>query len=122
MNKNTEIAMPAKGDKSALNSIVRQLVNDPAFLVQVQRELAKLIVFDAWTEQEHSNGFERLEPGKNDARVQVYEATDNEWYYRVGFGVIGLAGFSNETPFKSSSEAMDYVDKMLGEQADIVAA
>jgi len=119
-----EITYPEPTNETArqVDAIVRQLLSDTALFVALQERLAKFIVFDQWTPQKHSDGHERLEPGKNESRVFVYETEDKGWYYRVGFGVIGIAGFSNSDPFPNAGEAMAAVDEILRSQDDIVAA
>ena len=120
VHKNSE--QKQRCSESALNNLVIELRANPDKLVGLMHELSKLIVFDKWQQRKYDNGYERMEPGRNESRVTVYEATDGAWYYRIGFGVIELAGFSNRDPFPSAKEAMGCVDEILHSRSDIVAA
>jgi hypothetical protein len=44
-------------------------------------------------------------------------------YYRVGFGVIGIAGFSNREPFATADECKAAIDEILNDPraTDVVA-
>ena len=107
------------------DAVVRRLRNNPADLFSVCESLAKITVFGEWIQD--ADTWRRPEPGRRlgDSRVFVWHCdgvdTDIEegWYYRVGFGVVGIAGFSNRKPFSTANGCKNEVDRILREQPSI---
>jgi hypothetical protein len=104
----------------------RQMIEQlsPAELFNLKEQLAKVDVFGLWRQQSAKCGFERPEPGKRDTRVTVWYCDGDSdlergWYYRLGFGVVGIGGVSNRTPFELAQQCMAAADALLAAQQDV---
>ncbi len=113
-------ARSGKGPSMDASNIFDELLKSPELFAEVNTRISKYIVLNGWTERVFDEGeFERKEPGKIDSRVFVYKE-EGGWYYRVGFGVVGIAGFGNEEGFRTAREAMITIDSFLVMQDDII--
>ncbi len=113
-------ARPGEGPSTGAGNIFDELLKSPELFAEVSTRISKYIVLNGWTERVFDEGeFERKESGKIDSRVFVYKE-EGGWYYRVGFGVVGIAGSRNEGPIKNAQEAMFTIDAFLALQDDII--
>lgn len=106
--------------------VVTNLLKTPSELFEVKRQLAMINVFGPWRKKESGHdGFERPEPDRNEPRVYVWHCDGSYdleagWYFRIGFGVVDIAGFSNRDPIPSSQECRDGVDEILRKADGVV--
>lgn len=95
----------------------------PAELFDLKQQLARIDVFGPW----YSAGRKwiRPEPARPDSRVNVWYC-DGEtdlgkgWYYRIGFGVLGIAGVSGTEPHATPESCCAAVDETLRQCPGIV--
>jgi len=103
------------------------LPTDPAELYALKEQLARLMVLGPWAVNGDATCWERPEAGRNESRVSVWLADrvcdlEDGWYFRLGFGVMGIAGVSGTTPFATAEECMAAVDERLAQVESIIFA
>ncbi len=97
----------------------------PGELFDLKDALAAVLVFGPWT-KDGENVFFRPEPARrlHDSRVSVWRC-DGEgdleagWYWRVGFGVVGVLGCTGTTAYERVEDCMADVDKYLATEPSI---
>lgn len=92
-------------------------------LFDLKARLAKLTVLGPW--KEAAGGWERPEAGRHESDVGVWKADESTslevgWHFRLGFGVVGIAGVSSRKPSVTAEECMARVDELLARVESIV--
>ncbi len=97
----------------------------PKELYNLKEALDKLLVFGLWTKLSDLT-FVRPEPSRrpSDSRVSVW-CCDGKcdlaagWYFRIGFGIVGIGGVSGTVAFESAEDCMKQADKLLRQVPDL---
>lgn len=91
----------------------------PRELYDLKEAVDKILVFGPWKKLSDAT-FVRPEPSRrpSDSRVSVWQCDGKcdlaaGWYYRIGFGVVGIGGVSGTVSHKTAEECMRSVDEQL---------
>ena len=98
---------------------------DSRELYDLKEALDKLLVFGLWRKIRETL-FVRPEPSRraDDSRAAVWWSTGKcdlkpGWYFRIGFGVVGIGGVSGTVAFESAEDCMKQADKLLRQAPDL---
>lgn len=90
----------------------------PKELYDLKVALADILIFGPW--QKDGESYIRPEPARrlHDSRIFIWHHDGHDslpqgWYFRIGFGVVGIPGITGTTPFSEPADCMRNVDEIL---------
>lgn len=92
-------------------------------LYGLKEALSRLTVFGPWTKRTEGR-FVRPEPANADGRVSVWYCDGSYdlaagWYYRIGFGVVGIGGVTGTVAHERAEDCMIAADECLAGVPDV---
>ena len=97
------------------------MTRTPQETFDLATEIGRLNIFGPWKSSLDGRKWCRPEPNipTSDSRVQLWFEDDigsgreKGWYFRLGFGVVGIGGISSTRPLTTADEAKAIIDADL---------